>query len=162
MLYGSQTTRSGLSVTSPSSCKKHLDSSGRHTVEDVITSLIWKLVGSQERPQSALTKGCVGPGTPFLSTLSPEPLSSPHIFPSLVLFGSSSDGGCLCNPRLPSQPRKAKDQAHICLSKAIRTSSLSFGNHMDHKPSVYLASFLMKEELVLQITLRMEFPSSLP
>ena len=29
----------------------------------------------------------------------------------------------------------------ICLSKAIRTSSSSFRNHMDHKLSIYLACF---------------------
>lgn len=80
MLYGSQITGSGLSVTSLSSCKKHLDSSGRHTVEDVITSFIWKLVGSQERPQGALTKGCVGPEHLFFQ------LSPPNLCLLLTFF----------------------------------------------------------------------------
>lgn len=32
----------------------------------------------------------------------------------------------------------------ICLSRAIRTSSLSFRNHMDHKLSIYLAFYFFE------------------
>lgn len=89
----------------------------------------------------------------FFSILSPGLFPSPWLCHPLSSLGPVQYRGLLCKPWLHSQSSKAKIRL-ICLSRAIRTSSLSFRNHTDHKLNIYLAS-------VSQGTLRMESPISL-
>lgn len=91
------------------------------------------------------------------------PLKLPplYTFLSLMLFGTRPVWRISANPGFSKSQAKQGIKL-ICLSAALRTSSLSLRNHTDHNLSIYLAFSFPLKGLVSQGTLGMDLLTSLP
>lgn len=139
MLKDPQITTSSLSVTYPSSSKKYLDSSGRH--KGVLRGRCHHLLSLKNNRVSGRASKII---EKWLAWILEQvffqffPLNlclSLHFSIPHALWDQSSVEDISANLGFAHSQVKQRIKL-VCLSRAIRTSSLSFRNHMDHKLSI--------------------------